>query len=226
MVFKRFGRPMPGLGRGFFRKAYAMACLQSAGLLSVTFVVTVLLIGSQAEAQTTALGTSLGLGKNGTSSLNTGLSLSNCSNLNPSGEPGCTAAAGNPINVTSGNKFQREVDMAALPGVLGLEIVRYYNSATSHLGVSPSMIGRGWRISYDWALRFDHANQNENLVLVQGDGSEQLLGKQRNKPHVRWSGEWRYYPGHRSARSHFEDDVADGSGCAARPAVRWRSSDR
>ncbi len=42
-----------------------------------------------------------------------------------------SAAAGNPINIITGNKYQREVDMAALPGVLGLELVRHYNSALS-----------------------------------------------------------------------------------------------
>ncbi|RZL08698.1 MAG: hypothetical protein EOP40_12245, partial [Rubrivivax sp.] len=31
---------------------------------------------------------------------------------------------GNPINVITGNKYQREIDLPALPGVLGLELVR------------------------------------------------------------------------------------------------------
>ncbi|MES2317827.1 MAG: DUF6531 domain-containing protein [Pseudomonadota bacterium] len=38
---------------------------------------------------------------------------------------------GNPIHVITGNKYQREVDLPALPGVLGLEIVRHYNSSLS-----------------------------------------------------------------------------------------------
>jgi hypothetical protein len=38
------------------------------------------------------------------------------------------AGGGNPINLLSGNKYQEETDLAALPGVLGLEFKRYYNS--------------------------------------------------------------------------------------------------
>jgi Domain of unknown function (DUF6531) len=49
-----------------------------------------------------------------------------CQTLSEEGQPACGEAAGNPINVTNGNKYQREVDMPALPGVLGLELVRHY----------------------------------------------------------------------------------------------------
>ncbi|MBW7861493.1 MAG: hypothetical protein KJZ96_08270 [Rhodocyclaceae bacterium] len=41
----------------------------------------------------------------------------------------------------SGNKYQRDTDLPALPGVLGLKIVRHYNSAQRGLG----LVGRGWR---------------------------------------------------------------------------------
>ena len=37
---------------------------------------------------------------------------------------GADVGAGNPINVITGNKYQREVDLAPLPGRLGLEIIR------------------------------------------------------------------------------------------------------
>ena len=47
---------------------------------------------------------------------------------------GANSGAGNPINVMTGNKYQREDDLPALPGVLGLEIVRHYNSAYSAPG--------------------------------------------------------------------------------------------
>jgi YD repeat-containing protein len=56
--------------------------------------------------------------------------------------------AGNPINLLTGNKYQREADMPALPGELGLEIVRHYNS----LDRSPGSFGIGWRLSYDTEL--------------------------------------------------------------------------
>lgn len=52
----------------------------------------------------------------------------------------------------TGNKYQREEDMPALPGVLGLEIVRHYNSAFSGPGHPNGPLGRGWRLSYETEL--------------------------------------------------------------------------
>jgi RHS repeat-associated protein len=75
--------------------------------------------------------------------------------------------AGNPINVMSGNKYQREEDMPALPGVLGLEIVRHYNSLDSGVGSVPGTVGRGWRLSYETQL----APLAAGLQLIQADGS-------------------------------------------------------
>jgi RHS repeat-associated protein len=63
--------------------------------------------------------------------------------------PGQCASVGNPINVMTGNKYQREEDMPALPGVLGLEIVRHYNSAFSSPDHPSGPLGRGWRLSYE-----------------------------------------------------------------------------
>jgi RHS repeat-associated protein len=69
-----------------------------------------------------------------------------------SGSPACGVAAGNPLNTLTGNKFQVEVDMPALPGVLGLELIRYYNSELSGIQGARSDLGRGWRLSYDAQL--------------------------------------------------------------------------
>ena len=63
-------------------------------------------------------------------------------------QSGTQLGAGNPINVITGNKYQEEVDLPALPGPLGLEIVRHYNS--SHH--TTSSIGNSWRLSYDTEL--------------------------------------------------------------------------
>ena len=72
--------------------------------------------------------------------------------------------AGNPINLISGNKYQREVDLPALPGVLGIEVVRHYNSQavdfTGH-------VGRGWRLSYETEIR----RSGDKLQLIQADGT-------------------------------------------------------
>jgi YD repeat-containing protein len=71
--------------------------------------------------------------------------------------------AGNPINVITGNKYQQEVDLPALPGELGIEVVRHYNSlATADTG----HVGRGWRLSYETEIRFEGAH----LTLIQADG--------------------------------------------------------
>ncbi|WP_168734313.1 DUF6531 domain-containing protein [Pseudothauera nasutitermitis] len=66
----------------------------------------------------------------------------------PGNTSGTELGAGNPINVVSGNKYQRETDLPALPGPLGLEIVRHYNSSFRGLG----QMGYGWRLSYETDL--------------------------------------------------------------------------
>ena len=69
----------------------------------------------------------------------------------------CGAGTGNPINAMSGNKYQEEIDLPALPGVLGLEIVRHYNSDLSKPADAPGIIGRGWRLSYEIDLFINDA---------------------------------------------------------------------
>ncbi|QRR33052.1 RHS repeat-associated core domain-containing protein [Hydrogenophaga sp. YM1] len=80
---------------------------------------------------------------------------------------GVDSGAGNPLNVLGGNKFQREVDMPALPGVLGLELIRYYNSADSER----HLLGRGWRLSYETTLRVGTGALAGALEVVQADGT-------------------------------------------------------
>src|SRR5690349_11994818 len=93
-----------------------------------------------------------------------------CCTANPTtGTPACGAAAGNPLNVMSGNKFQREEDMPALPGVLGLELVRYYNSE-SPLSGQRGILGRGWRLSYDAELIVQPGGNT--ITVHQGDGTQ------------------------------------------------------
>jgi RHS repeat-associated protein len=78
------------------------------------------------------------------------------------------AAAGNPINIITGNKYQREVDLTALPGELGIEVIRHYNSLATH---ETGHVGKGWRLSYETELR-----PNENTIeLIQADGAKLLF---------------------------------------------------
>lgn len=88
------------------------------------------------------------------------------------GENKC-AQAGNPINVITGNKFQREVDLPALPGVMGLEIVRYYNSALSGIHSRTGILGRGWRLSYEVSL----APVGDTIQVLEADGTRLIFAR-------------------------------------------------
>ena len=79
---------------------------------------------------------------------------------------GVGRAAGNPIDVITGNKYQNETDLPPLPGPLGLEIVRHYNSAQAGTDSQLGLLGRGWRLSYETDL---HAN-GDQLLIIQADG--------------------------------------------------------
>lgn len=96
-----------------------------------------------------------------------------------SGSPhGINLGAGNPINIINGNKYQREVDLPALPGLLGLEIVRHYNSAFSGPGGSTNLLGRGWKLSYETDLHV----VGKTLQIVQADGARIIFNRDPNNP--------------------------------------------
>ena len=86
---------------------------------------------------------------------------------------GTEQGAGNPINIINGNKFQMEADMPALPGVLGLELIRYYNSQYSLPNVPAGILGQGWKLSYETEL-YDTAL---GLQIVQADGTRLIFQK-------------------------------------------------
>nr|NIR59744.1 RHS repeat protein [Gammaproteobacteria bacterium] len=60
---------------------------------------------------------------------------------------GIASEEGNPINVGTGNKYQREVDYAG-PGPMALRLVRHYNSDYS----PEAELGEHWRHTYDRRL--------------------------------------------------------------------------
>jgi YD repeat-containing protein len=98
---------------------------------------------------------------------------------------GINVGAGNPINIINGNKYQREVDMAALPGVLGLEIVRHYNSVYSGPNGSTNLLGRGWKLSYETDLHVTAAT----LQVVQADGTRIIFSRDAGNPSLCASGD-------------------------------------
>ncbi|HET6787567.1 MAG TPA: DUF6531 domain-containing protein, partial [Aquabacterium sp.] len=90
------------------------------------------------------------------------------------------AGAGNPIHLITGNKYQREEDLPALPGVLGLEIVRHYNSQFSRLSTPNGIMGRGWKLSYETRLYPGEVS----LQVVQADGARIIFSKDPLHPSV------------------------------------------
>ncbi len=70
---------------------------------------------------------------------------------------------GNPIHPITGNKYQEELDAPPLPGFLGLEIRRHYNS--SYVAADTPW-GRGWALSYDTRVY----RSGSSLQIVQADG--------------------------------------------------------
>jgi RHS repeat-associated protein len=99
-----------------------------------------------------------------------------CATAQPAGMDstgGVGQAAGNPINIITGNKYQREADMPALPGALGLELVRHYNSHRAAPGMPLQGIGRGWQFSYDTRLHV----QGNTLQIIQADGARIIFAR-------------------------------------------------
>jgi len=72
-------------------------------------------------------------------------------------------AIGNPVNLATGNKYQREVDMAAAPGALGIELIRHYNARD----LRTEALGRNWVWSYDTRL----FRVGDTVQILQADGS-------------------------------------------------------
>ena len=93
---------------------------------------------------------------------------------------GQNLGAGNPLNVLSGNKYQVEVDLPPLPGVLGLEIVRHYNSQYARPNVPNGNFGRGWKLSYETEL---YVVRN-TVQIVQADGTRIIFNRDAEHPSV------------------------------------------
>jgi len=80
-----------------------------------------------------------------------------------------------PIHFFTGNKYLREVDLPALPGPLGLEIVRHYNSQDA---ARAGLTGRGWRLSYETDLKVE----GRLIQITQADGRRIPFVQDRQDP--------------------------------------------
>ncbi|MHB0916491.1 MAG: RHS repeat-associated core domain-containing protein [Thiobacillus sp.] len=136
-----------------------------------SFLFALLLIGTAAQAADPVTPTQCGPGPGG----------SPCDGSGPASQGNSSdteQGAGNPINVITGNKYQQEVDLPALPGVLGLEIVRHYNSSLADARTPPGITGRGWKLSYETDL-YPIGN---TLQIVQADGTRIIFVRDPKNP--------------------------------------------
>lgn len=83
------------------------------------------------------------------------------------GEPDCVegagraAATGNPINVATGNKYQKETDMVLTAPAL-LELVRHYNSMEGSL----NSLGWNWRHGYERSIKLVTIGSGKNATQI------------------------------------------------------------
>jgi RHS repeat-associated protein len=103
----------------------------------------------------------------------------------PGGNPSCgstttsqsspnpATGAGNPIDLTSGNKYQQEPDIE-MPGDLSIGFTRHYNSLLGE----PGVLGRGWSHTYETRLSRTETPgaadargvSGPQITLIQSDG--------------------------------------------------------
>lgn len=96
-------------------------------------------------------------------------SITNICNRQDVDQSGATGAllpntALNPIDLYSGNKYLREVDLYPHPETPDLEIVRHYNA----MGNNYAALGGQWTLSYDARLEI---LTNSHLILHQANGT-------------------------------------------------------
>lgn len=94
----------------------------------------------------------------------------------------CTSSSKGPINFITGNKHREEVDLAPLPGVLGLELIRYYNSTLSKPDNAPGLMGRGWRLSYETSLSFGAGPGAGYITVNAAEGSSTQFNARPSAP--------------------------------------------
>ena len=90
------------------------------------------------------------------------------------------AFAGNPIDLTTGNKFQIEQDFRGVnrspDGFFGLEWTRYYNS---HQSLKSSGLGNGWRHHYQRTIQIN--DDASEATVLREDGHWSVFEKQNDQ---------------------------------------------
>ncbi|MEF7615663.1 DUF6531 domain-containing protein [Aquincola sp. MAHUQ-54] len=123
--------------------------------------------------------------------------------------PGTQAMLGDAVNLVDGSLRWRETDLPALPGVLGLEIVRHYRSDAAGRVGAPAVedaLGRGWRLSYDTRWRRGPAG----LEIEQADGRVLVFQREASRPR-RW----------RAAQAEFGEVVLHPTPRGDEPVWHW-----
>lgn len=111
---------------------------------------------------------------------------------------------GNPIDLLSGNKYQREDDFPSLPGAQGLEFRRSYNSQSRERGI----LGYGWRSTYELRLQ----DSDDKIQILQSDGK-------------RISFEVKAFPFEEGTQTSFKTSTSIGSGLYVNRCVSSRPED-
>ena len=90
----------------------------------------------------------------------------------------CKTHTCNPINISTGNKFQRELDYQG-SGPQPLQFVRYYNSAwpdsrtnVASQGVNAFRLGRNWQHNYDLFVRLTSNGTLSTARVRRPDGKQ------------------------------------------------------
>ena len=94
----------------------------------------------------------------------------------------------NPIDLFSGNKYLREVDLYPHPEAPDIEVVRHYNSMSHHYGA----LGGQWNLSYNSRLLLT----KNRTVLQQANGTNRHLNTAQGRLEAQGLGHiWHYHNG-------------------------------
>lgn len=78
--------------------------------------------------------------------------------------PKNSEAVNEPVNILTGNYYSTDTDLSISDLGLPLEIIRYYNSLDTRVG----MLGSSWRISYDSTISADVATGKGTIIYPDG----------------------------------------------------------